>query len=102
MQVPERWRDYLCDDYFRRGWAERGHFDALSQTWVIAPLTEAHEDAAHGFLVVGSAGGDGIDFGYRTRHPGLWAFYPIEREHKNMAATVAELAEGWCSGRLNV
>jgi hypothetical protein len=102
VEVPQRWRGYPCDDYFGDGWAERGLFDRASQTLVIVPLAEVYEYTENRFLAVGRSGGDGIDFGYREGQLGLWAFYPIEREFKYMAATVAELAEGWCSGRLNV
>jgi hypothetical protein len=69
---------------------------------VVAPLAEAYEDAAIGFFAVGRSGGDGIDFGYRRGHLGLWVYYPIDRKWKYMAASVAELVEGWCSGRLSV
>ena len=99
--VPSRWLGYHCEEYFSEGWAERGHFDQFSQTPVIDPYAEVYEDVDHQFLVVGHSGGDGIDFGYRNGHTGLWA-YPIDGEFKFMADTVAELVEGWCSGRLSV
>jgi hypothetical protein len=102
MKLPERWHAYPCDDYFGEGWCERGHFDELSQTWVIVPLTEVYEKAQLEFLAVGRSGLGGIDFGYRKGQSGLWAFYPIEREFKFMASTVAELVEAWCSHRLSV
>jgi hypothetical protein len=98
---PARWLGYHCDDYFSAGWAHQGHFDEPSQTPVIVPLADAYEDVEHQFLVVGHSGGDGIDFGYRHGHSGLWA-YPIDGEFKIMANTVAELVEDWCSGRLSV
>lgn len=102
MAVPERWAGYDCADYFDGGWAKLGHFDEASQTLVVAPLAEAYEDAAIGFFAVGRSGSGGIDFGYRRGHPGLWAYHPIGREWQYMAASVAELVEGWCSGRLSV
>lgn len=102
MDVPEQWRGYACEDYFREGWSERDHFDEPSQTLVIAPLADAYEKAEIQFFAVGRSGFDGIDFGYRKGHTGLWAFYPIDREFKFVAASVAELVEGWCSGRLSV
>ena len=61
------------------------------------PLTNAGR-----LIAVGTPGVDGIYFGYRKGFQGLWAFYPIEREFKYMAATAAELVEGWCSGQLGV
>jgi hypothetical protein len=100
--IPDRWRDYECADYFEKGWWERGHFDEISQALVIVPLDETYEDATAEFFAIGRSGADGIDFGYRKHHCGLWAFYPIEREFKFMAATVQELAENWCSGMLSI
>lgn len=99
--MPSRWIGYHCEDYFSAGWAERGHFDQFSQTPVIVPLREAYEDVEHRFLFVGTSGCDGIHFGYRDRHSGLWAF-PIEGEFKFMADNVAELVNGWCSGKLSL
>jgi hypothetical protein len=102
MSISEPWRKYACDDYFREGWSSRGHFDELSQTWVIVPIVGAYEDAESEFFAVGRSGCGVVDFGDRKGRPELWAYYPIEREFKYMAATVAMLVEGWCSGRLNV
>lgn len=99
--VPSRWLGYHCEDYFSAGWAQEGHFDQFSQTPVVVPLPEAYENVEHQFLVVGHSGCDGIDFGYRNGHSGLWA-YPIDGEFKFMADTVAKLAEGWCSGKLSL
>jgi hypothetical protein len=99
--MPSRWRGYHCEDYFAAGWAERGHFDQFSQTPVIVPLREAYEDVEHRFLFVGTSGCDGIHFGYRDGHSGLWA-YLIDGEFKFMADNVGELVEGWCSGKLSV
>lgn len=102
MEIPERFGRYDCAEYFADGWAERGHFDEESQTLVIAPLAEAYEDARIGFLAAGRSGCGGIDFGYRAGHPGLWAYYPIDREFRLMAPSVAELVRRWCSGELSV
>lgn len=102
LKVPEEYRDYECIEYFAGGWAKRGHFNEESQTLVIAPLAEAYEDRGIGFFAVGRSGCGGIDFGYRKGHAGLWAFYPIDLEFRLMAASVAELVEGWCSGKLAV
>ena len=99
--MPSRWLGFHCEGYFSAGWAQRGHFDEFSQTPVVVPLPEAYEDIEHQFLVVGHSGCDGIDFGYRNGHPGLWA-YPIDGGFKFMADTVEQLVEGWCSGKLGV
>ena len=76
MDIPDRWREYPCNDYFREGWSDRGHFDEPSQTWVIVPLAEAYENAEIEFLAVGRSGCGGIDFGYRKGHAGLWCDRP--------------------------
>lgn len=99
--APSRWLSYHCEEYFSAGWAERGHFDQFSQTPVIVPLPEVYEDVEHRFLYVGTSGCDGIHFGYRDGQSGLWAF-PIDGEFKYMADTIADLVDGWCSGRLSV
>jgi hypothetical protein len=70
--------------------------------YAIAPLTDAYENKETSFFAVGRSGCDGIDFGYRAGHVGLWAYYPITREFKFMSTTVVELVEGWCSGKLSV
>ncbi len=100
--VPEDYRDYPCEDYFAGGWSVRGHFDEPSQLWVVTPLAESYLDRTIEFFAIGHSGCGGINSGYRKGQPGLWAFYPIEREFKFMAATVAELAEGYSAGRLSV
>jgi hypothetical protein len=102
MLVPEQWRAYSCGEYFSDGWSERGHFDERSQTLVIVPIAEAYEKPEVEFLAIGRSGADGIDFGYRRGHPGLWAFHPIELEFQFMAFTIEQLVEGWCSGKLRV
>lgn len=101
LVLPSRWLTYHCEDYFAEPWAAQGHFDEFSQTPVIVPLSAAYEDVGHQFLVVGHSGSDGIHFGYRSGHSGLWA-YPIDGEFKFMTGTVAELVEGWCSGKLSI
>jgi hypothetical protein len=92
---------YHCIDYFGDGWAETGHFDEVSQFWVVEPLSNLSYEQRHGFFAIGGPGFDGIKFCYRYGHHGLWAFYPSE-EWKYLAATVAELVEGWCSGKISV
>ena len=101
-EVRNLWPDYPCEEYFRDGWYRRGHFDERGQWWVIVPLREGREDPDAAFLAVGGAGVDGIGFGYRRGMAGVWAFYPIGREWKLMAASLAELVEGYCSGSLRV
>jgi len=102
LKVPDKYHDYECTEYFVDGWAECGYFDDKSQTLVVTPLGEAYEDREIDFFAIGRSGADGIDFGYRKGHVGLWAFHPIDQEFQFMAATVTELVDGWCSGKLAV
>ncbi len=102
MQVPAHLRGYACDDYFASEWAERGFWDDPSQLTLIVPAAEVEERPELQLLVVGRPGVDGILFGYRVGHPGLWAYHPIDREFVLMAPSVAELVEGWLSGKLAV
>jgi hypothetical protein len=102
MDVPSHLRQYPCSDYFSSEWAERGCWDDHSGLWVIVPAQEVEEDPGLGFLQVGRPGVDGIGFGYRRGHPGLWAYYPIDKEFVLLAATLAELVEGWLSSRIKV
>ena len=99
--IPARWQHYPCEEYFSPDWALRGHFDEFSQTPVVVPLSEAYEDVEHQFLLIGHSGGDGVDFGYRSGHAGLWA-YPVDGEFEFMADTLRELVAGWCSGSLTL
>ncbi|MFN3652853.1 MAG: hypothetical protein ACK47B_25020 [Armatimonadota bacterium] len=99
-EMPLRWRDFHCQDYFAGDWPERGHFDELSYTPVVFPYPEVYEDVESEFLVIGTSGGDGVHFGYRRGHSGLWA-YPIDGEFKFMAPSLAELVDGWCAGELS-
>jgi hypothetical protein len=98
--MPERWAAYQCEDYFVEGWSSRGYFDELSQVWIVVPFRDAFEDTDLGLLTVGTPGVDGISFGYRNSLPGLWAYYPIRGEFKEMAPTVAALVEEYSGSRL--
>lgn len=101
-KIPDKYAAYECEDYFQGAWPEDGFFDDASQTLVIVPLNETYEVEESGFFAVGRSGGDGIDFGYRKNHPGLWAFYPIDEKFKFMADSIRTLVDGWCSGHMSV
>lgn len=102
IESSEALAEFDCQEYFSDGWSESGHFDERSQTQVIVSQSKSYEEQEAAFYAVGRSGAGGIDFGYRKGHKGLWAFYPIERRFKYMAATLEELAHEWCSGRLSV
>jgi hypothetical protein len=102
QKIPDGYAAYKCGDYFQGAWWLDGYFDDYSQTMVIVPWDETYEVEETGFFAVGCSGADGIDFGYRKNHSGLWAFYPIEEEFKFMADSIRALVDDWCSGRLTV
>lgn len=99
---PDHLHGFHCIDYFDGGYAERGHYDEVSHFWVVSPLHELDPGVRFGFFAVGGAGVDGVRFGYRFGHRGLWAYYPMGHEFVWKAATLAELVEGWCSGTISV
>jgi hypothetical protein len=102
VEIPNHLHEYACADYFSSPWSTQGCWDETSQMWVIVSAAEVEERQEIRFLVVGRPGVDGIEFGYRQGRAGLWAYYPIEGEFVLMAPTVAELVEGWLSGKLSV
>lgn len=85
QKVSDRYAAYKCGDYFQSTWSQDGYFDNVSHTVVIAPSSEAYELEKFGFFAVGR---DGVNFGYRKNHFGLWAFDPIVNNFKFMAETV--------------
>lgn len=99
--VPKRWREYHCGDYFSSALSEHGHWDEPGQYWYIWPAERCYEDTGRQFLVIGSAGVDGIDWGYRLGQSGLWA-YPIDGEFVWLAPTAQALLQGWLTGAITV
>jgi hypothetical protein len=93
-------RCYDCDDYLASEWATRGCWDESCQLMLIVPTTEVEERPELSFLVVGNAGVDGIEIGYRAGLPGLWAYYPIDQEFVSVDQSVNELVERFHSGKL--
>jgi hypothetical protein len=105
MDVPERWREYNCDDFFASPLAESGYqgeqgqLDRYRYIW---SADRVYEDTERSFLVIGRAGVDGIVWGYRRGESGLWALYPIGEEFVWLAPTAGELLQGWISGKITV
>ena len=100
--VPERWRGFGCSDYFGSALAEYGYWDEAGQYWYVWPSNLVYEDADRQFLVIGGPGVDGIDWGYRADHTGVWAYYPIGREFVWLAPTADALLQGWRTGTITV
>ena len=82
--------------------AEQGWWDDEAQCWFIEPSERVYEDAAREFLVIGRPGVDGIQWGYRQNHHGIWARYPIDDEFVLLADSAAALRDGISSGRITV
>ena len=100
MTVPVHLRGYPCDDYFASEFANQGYWDEPSQLMLIVPASEVKVLSEVSFLVIGRPGIDGIEFGYRAGHTGLWAYYPIDQAFVLLAPTVANLVAAFESGKL--
>ena len=105
--VPRRWVDYRCDEYFADGWWNREHPDIDPESRelgleVMLDRERIYEDLEHEFLAVGWSGCDGIDFGYRKQHGGLWAYYPGEDYFEPKAPNIPALRKGWSDGSVTV
>lgn len=102
MDVPEKWRKYTCSDYFQSTLAETGWWDPKGQYWYIEPADRIREDLAREFLIIGGPGVDGIEWGYRMNHAGIWAYYPIEGRFEFLATAVSALKDGYSTGQIRV
>jgi hypothetical protein len=103
MDVPERWRQYPCDDYYSSRLAENGYWDEPAQLWLIEPHERVEEESDESFLQVGRPGVDGIGFGYCEGRPGFWALHRlVDREYQYLAPTIQDFLEGWFAGRITI
>ena len=110
--VPARWHEYDCGDYFSSALADHGYWDEAGQYWYIWPADRVYEDVDLQFLRIGSAGVDGIDWGYRRGHSGLWAYpnhnipmgpeRPVDGEFVWLAPTAQALLQVWLTGAITV
>jgi len=100
--MPERWQEYGCSDYFASPLSRNGYWDEAGQYWYICPSDRVYEKADLRLVVVGGPGVDGIDWGYRAGHTGVWAYYPMGREFVWLAPDVDALLEGWLSGAITL
>lgn len=100
--LPMRWREFGSADYFRSELAEHGYWDEAGQYWHIVSADQVYEDDERQFLVIGGPGVDGIDWGYRCGHAGLWAWYPIDAKFVPLAPSASALLRGWLSGAITV
>ena len=95
-------REFGCEEYFTSSTFRRGVIVAECQTPVVYPASQLRVLPELHFLAIGSAGADGIEFGYRVGHLGLWALHPYEQEFQFVASSIPELVEGWRSGAISV
>jgi hypothetical protein len=98
MSIPEGFRGYQCAEYFED--FARGVWSESEQMWLIVSAGDVVE--REDFLVIGRAGVDGIEFGYRRDAVGIWAHYPIEGDFRHVAPSVRALVEGWLVGNIRV
>lgn len=102
MHVPHKYRGYRCEDYYASPWSEKGYWDEEAQLELIVPADQVEEIPGHAFLAIGRPGVDGISFGYRKGHAGVWAFYPTEETFVLIAATTEELVQKWRTDRISL
>jgi hypothetical protein len=103
MEVPERWRDYRCDDYFSSPLATHGYWHEPGQLWLIEPCKRVEEESEAEFLQVGRPGVDSIGFGYRKGQLGFWALHRMEGgRFQYLAPTVLQFLDGWLVGAISV
>ena len=102
MTIPEHFRDYRCGDYYGSEQFTRGVWSESERLHLIVAADEVSELPDLEFLVVGRPGVDGIEFGYRKNHDGIWSYYPISREFSQVASSVSGLVEGWFAGSIKV
>ncbi|WP_372722233.1 hypothetical protein [Novipirellula sp.] len=107
MDVPSQFARYPCGDYFASSFAEHGHWCEPSQLWVILPARQIEEltdfdGSPLDFLRVGDAGVNGIPFGYRIGHAGVWAYYPIDSDFVFIASSVQGLVDRWDAGKVTL
>ena len=102
MKIPERFKEYNCREYFDSDRFNGGFYDEKTQNWTFHTSATVVERPELEFLVVGGPCCDGLEWGYRKGHVGVWVYYPIEQEFRLLASTLAELFDGWHSGRITV
>ena len=103
MDVPDRWTDYPCQEYFSSHFANEGYWDESAQLWLIESAGQVEEDAVAGFLQVGRPGVDSIGFGYRKGQAGFWAYHRmIDRRFQFLAPTIQRFLDDWSAGRIQV
>ena len=102
INVPQRFAQFGCSEYFGSPGFRSGVFIPAAQLQVVYPESQLRLACGNSFLVIGSAGADGIEFGYRQEREGLWAFHPSESRFQFVASSVQQLVVGYRSGAITV
>ena len=100
--MPAVFSGFSCQEYFASPRFRRGILLEWAQLQIVYPEHELRvlDDAS--FLAIGSAGADGIEFGYRADQAGLWAYYPVDQVFQWVAPSISHLIEGYESGAITV
>lgn len=98
----DRFEQYQCADYLASVWCADGLWDEKSFLWLLEPLSQIEEIDDKGFLQVGRPGVDGIGFGYRLGHDGVWAYYPMDDHFEFLSPSITEFVKGWQAGTIAV
>ena len=100
--IPAKFREFHCAEYFGAFQFSLGVFLPEAQLQIIYPSSDLRVIEVSRFLAIGSAGADGIEFGYRTAEKGLWAFCPQEERFEFVANSLIELVQGYRAGAITV
>ena len=100
--MPIAFRGFDCAEYFSSSTFRRGVVDPESQLQLIYSESQLRVIKAADFLAVGSAGADGIEFGFRKGISGLWAFHPNEGRFQAVASSLQSLVAGFRDGSIRV
>jgi hypothetical protein len=93
---------FNCEEYLASPHFRSGVFLERVQLQVVYAEHELHVVDHARFLAIGSAGADGIEFGYRAGEVGLWAYYPVEQDFQWVAESIGQLVEGYDCGAITV
>ena len=93
----------LHDDIAAKVQAPReGVYSQLEHYWTVRPVADWEETDCPGWVSIGGPGVDGIQFCCHAENDGIHTYHPIERRFELVAETVAELVDGWQSGRIKI
>ena len=75
---------------------------AIGQSFFLYPVEQVRISANGQTLYIGRRGHEGIEFALRRGTPGVWAWYPIDNDWREMTDTVADLVAQGATGSLKV